>query len=177
MQTHLPMIVAFMKVSAKSCQMHAHSNSPIPVTNLNFERHHKNRRGSDLALPLTAITLTEEENSLCKMTLPPTRDQICWFFFFFFLGEINTLAAHSHSHTAKLAVTKDIKLSSSEVPLSNVFAAYKYIYMLCECHCPRCFFGNGCSKVSEVLLKQLTARRDKYAYKMICVRSLWSSCP
>lgn len=51
-------------------------------------------------------------------------------FFFFFLGEINTLAAHSHSHTAKLAVTKDIKLSSSEVPLSNVFAAYKYIYAL-----------------------------------------------
>lgn len=26
------------------------------------------------------------------------------------------------------------------------------IYMLCECHCPRCLFGNGCSKVSEVHL-------------------------
>lgn len=40
-----------------------------------------------------------------------------------FLREINTLAAPSHSHTAKLAFTEDIRLSSSEFPL--MFPAYR----------------------------------------------------
>lgn len=57
--------------------MHAFSDSQTPVTNLNLERHPLKIGGSDLVQPLTAVTLTEEENSLWKMTLPPTRDQIC----------------------------------------------------------------------------------------------------
>lgn len=42
----------------------------------------------------------------------------------FFLREINTLAAPSYSHAAKLAATEDIKLSSSKVPLEHVSSIY-----------------------------------------------------
>lgn len=47
------------------------------VTNLNLARHPVKIGGRDLVQPLTDVTLGEEENSLWKMTLPPTRDQIC----------------------------------------------------------------------------------------------------
>lgn len=51
--------------------------STTSVTNLNLKRHPVKIGGSDLVQPITTVTLREEENSLWKMTLPPTRDQIC----------------------------------------------------------------------------------------------------
>lgn len=66
--------------------------------------------------PLTAVTLCEGRKFTLENDSPshPRSDMLI------FLREINTLAAPSHSHTAKLAVTEDIKLSSSEVPLKRV---------------------------------------------------------
>ena len=67
----------FIKVPAKSCRMHILGNSTASVTNLNLEIHPVKIGGTDLVQPLTAVTLGEEENTIWKMILPPTRDQIC----------------------------------------------------------------------------------------------------
>lgn len=47
------------------------------VTKLNLERRPVEIAGSDVVQHLTAGTVSKEENSLWKMTFPPTRDQIC----------------------------------------------------------------------------------------------------
>lgn len=70
----------FIKCSARSCRMCAFSNSMTSVTKLNLERRPVEIAGSDVVQHLTAGTVSKEENSLWKMTFPPTRDQICWFF-------------------------------------------------------------------------------------------------
>lgn len=53
--------------------MHVFSNSVTSVTNLNLERYPVKMGGRVLLQPpLTAVSLSEEENSLWKITLPPT---------------------------------------------------------------------------------------------------------
>lgn len=86
------------------------------MTNFKVEKPPVKIGGSDLVPPLTTVTLLEDEKFTLENDSPshPRSDMLI------FLGEINTLAAPSHAPTSKLAVTEDIKLSSSEVPLKNV---------------------------------------------------------
>lgn len=62
----------FIRLLARSCRMHAFSNRMTSVTNLHLGRHPVKIGGRDLVHPLTAIALSKEENSLWKITLPPT---------------------------------------------------------------------------------------------------------
>lgn len=76
-------------------------NSSVIINNVM-----KRQKCDDIGL---LLTLSKEENSLWKITLPPTRNQICWYFFG---GGKLSLPAPSHSHAGKLAVTEDIQLSA-----------------------------------------------------------------
>lgn len=59
LHTYSSKAAGFIKLPARSCRMHAFSNSTTSVTNLNLERHPAKIGGSDLVQPLTAVTLGE----------------------------------------------------------------------------------------------------------------------
>lgn len=99
--------------------MHVFGNSVTSVTNLNLERSPVKMGGRVLLQPpLTAVSLSQRGGKFTLENHSPShlRSDVL-----IFRREINTLAAPSHSHTAKLAVSKDIRLSSSEVSSQTCF--------------------------------------------------------